>query len=304
MSDAAGAMIALAAPATLNGLKPHLDATGIECNNSAGDAKRARLHYSQDLSSAQGYLNLLVQVQELRAAQEVVRVSNRPQGPADPAVFGHTSTLIGPAITTPQVFPATSAGNVDMSSALLAQQIQIMALTEQLMKMQDLLQNVSHGVPPRSDAKQSHAATTGVEGITQDSAGPCKVHSNKSQEDRWAPMRTDRAKDSAGPTSPKKIDGLRCARIVRKAPATRNATVRWTRDEHRNFLRGLELHGTGQWSRISQENVPSRTPAQVASHNQKFVLRSAVPPRLRQKPSILDITTPDVQRMLAEAVRF
>ncbi|EKX53291.1 hypothetical protein GUITHDRAFT_64317 [Guillardia theta CCMP2712] len=79
----------------------------------------------------------------------------------------------------------------------------------------------------------------------------------------------------------------------------RNVTIRWTREEHAAYLKGLERFGTGHWSSISKLYVPSRTPAQVASHHQKFAIRSNLLPAEKQKPSILDITTPAVQKLLA-----
>ena len=101
--------------------------------------------------------------------------------------------------------------------------------------------------------------------------------------------------------APQKTEGAG-ATGSRKTSSTRNATVRWTRAEHAQFLRGLEHFGTGLWSSISQVYVPSRTPAQVASHHQKFAIRSAVPLHERQKPSVLDITTPAVQKILAKSL--
>lgn len=77
------------------------------------------------------------------------------------------------------------------------------------------------------------------------------------------------------------------------------SSARWTRDEHARFLQGLERFGVGQWCRISRFCLPSRTPAQIASHHQKFVLRSSVPRERRGKESLLDMTTPTVERLLA-----
>ena len=83
----------------------------------------------------------------------------------------------------------------------------------------------------------------------------------------------------------------------------RSATIRWTRAEHEQFLEGLERFGVGQWCSIARHCVPSRSPAQVASHHQKFAIRSNMPPERRHKASLLDITTPKVQSLVAAAQR-
>ncbi|XP_025804405.1 transcription factor DIVARICATA-like [Panicum hallii] len=44
----------------------------------------------------------------------------------------------------------------------------------------------------------------------------------------------------------------------------------WTAEEHRDFLRGVNCLGRGAWKFISDYFVPSRTPAQLASHAQKY----------------------------------
>jgi SHAQKYF class myb-like DNA-binding protein len=48
----------------------------------------------------------------------------------------------------------------------------------------------------------------------------------------------------------------------------------WTAEEHEGFLRGYELYGN-DWKRISQELVPTRSKAQLASHAQKYFQRAA-----------------------------
>nr|XP_004239123.1 transcription factor KUA1 [Solanum lycopersicum] len=45
---------------------------------------------------------------------------------------------------------------------------------------------------------------------------------------------------------------------------------RWSEDEQRAFLIGLDKVGKGNWTRIAKEFVPTRTPTQVASHAQKY----------------------------------
>jgi len=47
----------------------------------------------------------------------------------------------------------------------------------------------------------------------------------------------------------------------------------WTEEEHLRFLTGLQKLGKGNWSSVSKYFVPTRTPAQVASHAQKHFMR-------------------------------
>jgi SHAQKYF class myb-like DNA-binding protein len=91
----------------------------------------------------------------------------------------------------------------------------------------------------------------------------------------------------------------RCNDAKPSSSLRRSATVRWTRDEHERFLEGLERFGVGQWCSIARHCVPSRSPAQVASHHQKFAIRSNLPQERRHKASLLDSTTPKVQSLVA-----
>lgn len=43
--------------------------------------------------------------------------------------------------------------------------------------------------------------------------------------------------------------------------------------QRRNFLRGLNMYGRGNWIYISRDFVPTKTPMQIYSHAQKFFRR-------------------------------
>ncbi|XP_049349753.1 uncharacterized protein LOC125814335 [Solanum verrucosum] len=65
---------------------------------------------------------------------------------------------------------------------------------------------------------------------------------------------------------------------------------RWSDDEQRAFLIGLDKLGKGNWTRIAKEFVPSRTPTQVASHAQKYFDRQKENRALKcKKSSVFDI---------------
>ncbi|XP_059626880.1 transcription factor DIVARICATA-like [Cornus florida] len=61
-------------------------------------------------------------------------------------------------------------------------------------------------------------------------------------------------------------------------PPTNNSTrpnpkkrgIPWTKEEHQNFLAGLDKYGKGDWKSISRHCVQTKNPTQVASHAQKY----------------------------------
>ncbi|ONK71309.1 uncharacterized protein A4U43_C04F7140 [Asparagus officinalis] len=65
----------------------------------------------------------------------------------------------------------------------------------------------------------------------------------------------------------------------------------WTEEEHRNFLMGLDHERRGDWKTISRLYIPSKTPAQISSHAQKYFKRQkVVESGNARRKSIHDIT--------------
>lgn len=69
--------------------------------------------------------------------------------------------------------------------------------------------------------------------------------------------------------------------------------VPWTEEEHKTFLAGLRTLGKGDWRGISRNFVKSRTPAQVASHAQKYFLRQTTPSTKKRRSSLFDVVMND-----------
>ncbi|XP_042434985.1 transcription factor MYBS2-like isoform X2 [Zingiber officinale] len=70
---------------------------------------------------------------------------------------------------------------------------------------------------------------------------------------------------------------------------SQRAGIPWSEEEHKAFLAGLEKLGKGDWKGISREFVTTRTPAQVASHAQKYFLRQKKPSKLKRRSSVFDL---------------
>ncbi|KAH7651032.1 Myb domain plants domain-containing protein [Dioscorea alata] len=67
---------------------------------------------------------------------------------------------------------------------------------------------------------------------------------------------------------------------------------RWTEDEHRRFLRGLEKHGKGDSRAIARCEVKTKTSRQVESHAQRYFKRKNSASKKFRRKSIHDITEP------------
>ncbi|KAG2610358.1 myb-like protein H [Panicum virgatum] len=67
----------------------------------------------------------------------------------------------------------------------------------------------------------------------------------------------------------------------------------WTKEEHRQFLKGLDAYGRS-WKNISRHFVPNKTPIQICSHAQKY-FRRLQNPNKKQRYSINDVGLYDTE---------
>ncbi|GAB2270267.1 hypothetical protein Dimus_005172 [Dionaea muscipula] len=99
--------------------------------------------------------------------------------------------------------------------------------------------------------------------------------------DREEPAVDSRRRTTLKRTHPSPADQDSSPRLMAFPPARSASSAarkweRWTDDDHRLFLIGLEIHEKGQWKNISKEIFSGRkTEAQITSHAQKYFLRQA-----------------------------
>ncbi|OIT25392.1 PREDICTED: transcription factor MYB1R1-like [Nicotiana attenuata] len=94
-------------------------------------------------------------------------------------------------------------------------------------------------------------------------------------------------------TTSKKDSANNYGRKIKKA-------IPWTEEEHRLFLKGLEIYGKSNWAKISKDLLPNRTHIQIASHAQKYFMRLTAASnerKNRKKTSIFDV---HLEEMISE----
>ncbi|ESW23655.1 hypothetical protein PHAVU_004G065400 [Phaseolus vulgaris] len=69
---------------------------------------------------------------------------------------------------------------------------------------------------------------------------------------------------------------------------------RWTENEHRLFLIGLQNCSPGDWKSISKRYIPSKTSTQIASHAQKYMHYQNGLKKNKKRKSIHDVTLDDI----------
>ncbi|KAK7376162.1 hypothetical protein VNO78_35016 [Psophocarpus tetragonolobus] len=93
--------------------------------------------------------------------------------------------------------------------------------------------------------------------------------------------------------SSKNLQQLPPPQDASSALCRRKQPEKWTKEEHRLFLLGLNTHGNGHWKDISRNFVRTKTPGQIASHAQKYFIRQSASPTKKKRKSIHDLTLQD-----------
>mmetsp|Transcript_24545 Transcript_24545/g.42010 ORF Transcript_24545/g.42010 Transcript_24545/m.42010 type:complete len:518 (+) Transcript_24545:117-1670(+) len=88
--------------------------------------------------------------------------------------------------------------------------------------------------------------------------------------------------------SPKLISPKSKRRKLCKASDRQENTGRWSTDEHKLFLRGLEVYGRGGWKEISSL-VCTRTPTQVRTHAKKYFIKMAKEGKTMQRDQVEEV---------------
>ena len=152
------------------------------------------------------------------------------------------------------------------------------------------------GVPPRSAAgaaarPAASSATPGVASAVSSTAGPASIAAAKAAAAQRASnqakaaaaaaaIRATQARDHRLPSSKKRGSPDDHVTMATASTASSSSsakggenTGRWTAEEHRLFLQGLEQHGKG-WKKIASL-IKSRTVVQIRTHAQKYFQKLA-----------------------------